>query len=141
MKKRILIATLMICLMMIPSVAFGVTYSRAKTRTIVGQAASYYHLSKSATNWLKNAAIDIIYTGRHESGGSTSAGKGHSCVGILQFDSGWRLSASLKRMKKHLHIHGDWRLSGTMSLYRFVKSYKDGGKAAIHRHWKATLGR
>ena len=126
---------------MIPTIAYGETYSRTKTRSIVTEAAQYYHLSKTATIWLKNAAIDIIYTGRHESSGSTSAGKGHSCVGILQFNRSWHLTIALTKLKKRLHIHGDWRLSGKLSLYRFVKSYKDGGKAAIRRHWKATLGR
>lgn len=140
MKVRILVIVLL-ALIMMPAVAYGKTYSRATTRIVITEAAHYYHLSKASTTWLKNAAIDIIYTGRHESSGSTTAGKGHSCVGILQFDRSWHLTKALTKLKSRLHIHGDWRLSGKLSLYRFVKSYKDGGKAAIRRHWKATLGR
>lgn len=140
MKSRFIFLVVLV-FVMIPTIAQAEVYSRAKTRTIVADACRYYHRSKADTAWLQKTAIDIVYTGRHESGGSTRAGIGHECVGILQFDSGWHLTKSLTRLKARLHIRGPWRESGKLSLYRFVKSYKDGGKAAIRRHWKATLGR
>lgn len=139
MKIRILIIALL-ALLLIPTVAYGSTYSRAKTREIVTEAGHYYHLSNSAIKWLKNAAIDIIYTGHHESGGSTSCRSG-SCVGIFQFNTSWHLTGDLKKLRKRRHILGDWRKSGVLSIYRFVRVYRDGGKHAIRKHWKATLGR
>lgn len=136
MKVRILILALLV-LIMIPTVAQAETYSRAKTRHIVADAAWYYHLNLSERIWLENAAIDIIYIGHHESGGNTSAGKAHECVGILQFNSGWHFNLHERR---YTMMHNT-RLSGYASLYRFARVMRDGGKAAIRRHWSATLGR
>jgi hypothetical protein len=123
------------------SIAQAATYSRAKTRAIVTEAGRYYGLSRSERIWLKRAAIDIIYDGAHESSGGALTGLRKSCKGILQYDGGWNQVASVRRHgKHHNHRNGDWRLCGDCSLWRFVRTYDVGGKAAIRKHWKATLG-
>ena len=88
--------------------------------------------------WSKRAENKIISIISKESGGSQTANNGHGCVGLLQFDGGWRHNYSKAYFKKH-HIKGkyrkDNRLNGYWSIHRIVKAYKDGGYANLRRHW------
>ncbi len=133
------IIAVMLIAFTLPSEAFAETLSRTETRKLVTQAAKHHHLPASDRRWLRAAAVDIIYTGAHESGGSTHAGRG--CVGLLQFDRGWHANRTERRIARKAGHRADWRLSGRASIYRFVRVYKQGGKPAIRRHWAATLGR
>ena len=140
MKSRNLLALALLLALVLPTTASAVTYSKARTRRIVAKYARSYDFGPKRTRWIKRAAIDIIYgPGAHESSGSTGCTTG-SCVGIVQFDGGWHASSYEKRLARRAHVR-DWRRSGTASLHRFVRSYRDGGKSAIRTHWKATLGR
>jgi len=137
-RKLIITALIALALFAIPTTAHAETWSKARTRKEVKAAAAHY---KVPSAWITDAAIDIIYEGAHESGGSTHAGKGRSCVGILQFNSSWHANKyewKLSRAEGHTK---DWRLSGRASIHRFVRVYRDGGKAAIKRHWRASYGR
>lgn len=116
-------------------------FSKSDVRWVVGKAAKRYDLSASDTRWLKRAAIDIIFEGAHESGGDTHAGRKRECQGILQYNSGWGTIAYERRLLRKYERHTNWRLSGIVSLYRMARVMRDGGKPAIRRHWKATLGR
>ena len=142
MRKRLLLLVLLLVLLF-PTSAHAATWKRARLRSEVAQACRFYHLSKSETRYLKRAAVDIVFDGAHESGGSTGARNG-SCVGLFQFNSGWHSTRAIKRRAKREHHHhgsGGWRSCGQCATWRFVKVYKDGGKSAIRRHWAATLGR
>ncbi|MBK5210851.1 MAG: hypothetical protein JJE36_00765 [Coriobacteriia bacterium] len=76
-----------------------------------------------------------------ESGGNQTARNG-SCVGLLQFNNGWKHTYSKAYFKKK-HIKGayrkDARLSGSWSIRRVALVYKVGGNAAVRRHWIATI--
>lgn len=84
---------------------------------------------------------EIINIIAHESGGNPRARNG-SCVGLLQFNSGWRHNYTSSYYKKH-RINGrdyrDDRLSPYWSIYRIVKVYKEGGDRYVARHWRATI--
>lgn len=117
-------------------------FTKADTRWVIGKAAKHYRLSDSDTAWLKRAAVDIVYDGAHESGGSVHAGRGRNCQGIVQFNRGWRISKYERRLlgKYEPHHRNEWRMSGIVSLYRMARVMRDGGKAAVRRHWHSTYG-
>lgn len=144
---RRLITIALIIMALTPATALAKVYSKAETRAVIREAAAFYHVP---SRWLQNAAIDIIYDGAHESGGDEKARNGN-CVGILQFyhneakhphNCGWHPTGKTKSLaKKHGHPLSKWRECGICSLYRFTKSYQQGGASAIQQHWAATLGR
>ena len=85
----------------------------------------------------ENIIINII---THESGGNERAGAGRTCVGLLQFSSGWSHSYS----KSYFTLHGiynyqtDNRLSGSWSLHRVAMIIKAGGTDALKKYWPST---
>lgn len=117
-------------------------WSKADTRFVARKACRHYKLTKAQTDAFVRAVIDIIYDGARESSGDTHCTYGQH-AGIVQFNRGWSINAFEKRLlKKYDRKHRkDWRKSGIVSIYRMVRSYRDGGMAALHQHWKATLGR
>lgn len=134
MNVRLLIITGVLLAVAAP--AHAETLSRSQVREIVTEAADHYHVKPE---WISNAAIDIIFDGVHESSGGCHAGtrKHHACIGIVSFSRSWHFS----KYERSLTTHKDPRLSGKASLYRFVRCYRDGGRKAIRKHWRASLGR
>lgn len=141
--RRFMIA-LLLTLALSPALAHADThFTRTQTRRTVERAGHYYRLNHKEIRWLKWAAVAIIYTGAAESHGHTRTDY-NGCRGILQFDGGWHSTKGIRKRARrwhHKHHAGDWRYCGTCSIYRFTKVYHDGGKAAIARHWAATLYR
>lgn len=139
----------LILLLTIPTTAQARVFTKAETRRTVREAAHFYHVP---SRWIEDAAIDIIYTGVHphipdkdearESNGDEKAGARKRCKGLLAFDPRWNPTGKTKTLaKKHGHELKDWKLCGECSIYRMVKSYQMGGRAAIRRGWRSTLGR
>ena len=86
----------------------------------------------------ENTVLRII---TRESGGSETARNG-SCVGLLQFNNGWKHNYSKAYFnKKHIKgaYHKDARLSGSWSIRRIARVYRIGGSAAVRSHWIATI--
>lgn len=85
----------------------------------------------------ENIIINII---THESGGNERAGAGRTCVGLLQFSSGWKHNYT----QSYFTLHGisnfqtDNRLSGSWSLHRVAMIIKAGGTTALKRYWPHT---
>lgn len=150
-KKALLLVSTVLALTLasVPTIAQAKahTWSQARVKQEVVEAGKFYHLSDAKITYLKGAAVDIIFAlpGKpaHESGGNYYATNG-SCKGSFQFNSGWHLTKRLSKLAKkehHHHYKGEWRYCPECSVYRFVKVYVDGGKPALYRHWKSTLGR
>lgn len=148
MRKHIALAIAL--LLLFPSGVHAKTWSRKQLRQEVKAAAKHYRLSKADTQWLERASVDIVYVGAHESSGAWKAGSPGGCYGIFQFQprrringrwTGWRRPKAVMRHLHHHHKGNSWRACAKCATWRFVKSYRDGGKAAIRKHWKATLGR
>lgn len=118
-------------------------WSRTRLTQEVADAAKFYHLSTTQTRWIKRAALDVVFDGSYwESSGGWYSGEYGACKGIFQFNGGWSQTKAIARLAKrehHKHHNGNWRLCAHCSTYRFVKSYKDGGRNAIRKHWGATL--
>ena len=134
----VIVVLWLLAALLLPDSAHAETWSKDRTRREVRAAAAYY---KVPSKWITDAAIDIVYDGAHESSGCTHAGKGTSCVGLFQFNRSWHASKKEWRLARAEGHTKDWRLSGRASVYRFVRVYRDGGRAAIKRHWRATYGR
>lgn len=128
------------------------TFTKSETRAIATQALSYYHVPKAEQTWAITSLIDIVYTGVHpcipdrkerrESSGDEKAGARKRCKGLLAFDPRWNATAKIRSLsKQHDHKVSAWKLCGVCSIYRYARSYDQGGKPAIRRHWRATLGR
>lgn len=125
------------------SPAYAKPWSRDKVWATASDAAIYYKMSPSEVEWIADAAVDIVWDGAAESHGHKLTGSVSGCYGLFQFDPSWHLGKRLaKRARRadHNHKHG-WRGCRVCSTYRFVRVYRDGGKAAIERHWRATLYR
>lgn len=136
------IVALTLLLLSIPATAHAKAWSKDRLRAEISEASRYYHLSASEERWLRKAGVDIVFVGAHESSGAKHAHSGQH-RGMWQFSRSWNLGKGLHRRKKldgHTHPDG-WECCRECSTYRFVKSYKDGGKTALRRHWRATLGR
>ena len=139
--SRIALFVSMIVLATITSTQSAFALSRhevasRKWRTEVRTQLKRHHIYSKAR---ENTIINII---AHESTGRENARNG-VCVGLLQFNSGWKHNYSKHYFKKH-HIKGyrqDNRLSGSWSIHRIVMVYKQGGSRAVQRHWKATYRR
>lgn len=154
MKRRLLPALIAFAALLVPckatAPAYGATvFSKATTAHVAREACRYYGVSDE---WIVPAIIDIVYElpGKpaHESNGDTKAKNG-DCWGIVQFlhnphkhphKCGWHANKKEKALAKSDGVK-DWRLSGKASIYRIVRAYRDGGKANIRSHWRATLGR
>jgi len=140
---RILRITAMALLLFsIATTAHAQAWTKNRLRAEISEAARYYHLSSSQEAYLRRAGVDIVFEGAHESSGAAHAHSGQH-RGMWQFNRSWRLGKGLHLRKQrdgHTHSHG-WECCRECSTYRFVKVYKDGGKAALRRHWRATLGR
>lgn len=135
--KRFILALLICMTLTAPAIA-RTAWTRSQTAEQVRKAAAAYNVPRT---WITRAAIDIIYIGAAESHGRYWLYNGIH-AGILQFNTGWKQSAKDKaRHRNHKYRVSDWRCCPQCSINRFVRSYKDGGKAAIQRHWKATLYR
>lgn len=117
-------------------------WSKADTRFVARKACRRYKLTKAQTDAFVRAVIDIIYDGARESSGDTHCTYGQH-AGIVQFNRSWHINSYEKKLlKKYDKKHKrDWRKSGIVSIYRMVRSYRDGGMATLRRHWKATLNR
>jgi hypothetical protein len=136
------ITALVLLLLAIPATAHAKAWTKDRLRSEISEASRYYHLSPSDETWLRKAGVDIVFVGAHESSGAKHAHSGQH-RGMWQFNRSWRLGTALhqrKRLDGHTHSDG-WECCRECSTYRFVKSYKDGGRAALRRHWQATLGR
>jgi len=121
-------------------VASAGVWSKKRTKSVTTAVAKHYHIGKKGRAWLRRAVVDIVYTGAHESGGSTNCTTG-SHVGIFQFNTSWHLTKWQKKLKKKMHFKRDWRRSGKLSIYRFVKVYQVAGKSKIKQHWVKTYGK
>ncbi len=115
-------------------------WTNAKLSEQIGKAGKAYHLSSSDIKWLKNAGNQIVFVKRAESHGKYWAKNG-SCWGLFQFNGNWKQNAKdkLRHKKYHKYNVSNWRLCPQCATNRFVRVYKEGGKSAIARHWKATL--
>lgn len=159
--RRLTITTLLLLALASPAHAAPVglnarVLTKAQTRSIVREACRAYHVPST---WLVPAIIDIAYTGVHpnildrlerrESDGDCHASNG-PCQGFGQFfhdpvtSKGWHQNAADRRRairEGHKHDRHGWRHCGRCVIYRMVRCYRDGGKPAIRRHWRATLYR
>jgi len=126
----------------ITSPAFARTaWTKTQLTNKVEQASRVYHLTYSQTKWLQKAALDIVFIGAAESHGAYWARNGQH-AGMFQFTPSWSQNKyDRTRHRNHKYRVNDWRLCPCCSVLRFVRSYRDGGKSAIERHWKATLYR
>jgi hypothetical protein len=133
---------LITALLIIPATAHARTpWSKDRTTLEVRRACNRYGISRTGTAWLQRAAVDIIYTGAHESSGRWWAVGGQH-RGILQFTPSWNQNRADKIRHARDHgWHSDWRYCPSCSIYRFARVYKEGGRAKIEQHWKATLYR
>ena len=139
--RRIALLVIMIALATVTSTQPALATDRHaiashKWRAEVRSQLKRHHIYSKAR---ENTIINII---AHESTGNQNARNG-VCVGLLQFNSGWKHNYSQHYFKKH-HIRGyrrDNRLSGSWSIHRIVMVYKQGGNAAVKRHWAATYRR
>ena len=112
--------------------AYGYSHRVERWRPVLKTAARHYHLSAARTRWIVRKGLHIIHG---ESRGNVHTGSSHGCLGLFQFDTGWKHHITIG----HRHYR-DFRWSGRASCFRFVKVYKVGGKRAIRRHWRATFG-
>jgi hypothetical protein len=96
-------------------------WSKADVEWVTRRALRDYDIPAREHAWVVAAAVRVA---TRESGRRPKARNGQH-LGMMQFNSGWK--------------GGDKRLDGKWSVYRFVRVYRDGGKAAIRRHWKATI--
>lgn len=89
------------------------------------------------TKYRLDVLMNII---EHESGGNERAGAGRTCVGLLQFTSGWKhnYTQSYFTLHKISNFQTDNRLSGSWSLHRFAHVLRDGGMTAVKKHWSST---
>lgn len=89
------------------------------------------------TKYRLDVLMNII---EHESGGSERAGAGRTCVGLLQFTSGWKHNYTQSYFTQHgiTNFQTDNRLSGSWSLHRFAHVLRDGGMTAVKKHWSST---
>lgn len=142
MSRRIVlfIMTLAFAVTLFPTSAFAADKHdvvRKKWGAEVRRQLKRHHL------WTKKRENQIINIITHESGGNSKARNG-SCVGLLQFNNGWKHNYSNSYYKKH-SIKGrnlaDDRLSGYWSIHRIVHVYRDGGDKYVARHWAATINR
>lgn len=104
------------------SVASVGTRAGFPTRKHLEAACAFYRIPTAERAWVIAAGTRIA---SRESGNREGARNG-DCLGLYQFDAGWGSEAQ--------------RLSGAWSCRRFVRAYRDGGKANIRRHWAATIG-
>lgn len=102
-------------------VASGKAWSSAKVRSTLEAACAKYGITGSDKAWIVAAGLKVAWG---ESRYNPSARNG-SHLGIMQFRPEWGTAAQ--------------RLNGTWSLYRFVRVFRDGGKAKIQQHWAATI--
>lgn len=84
-------------------------------------AAKSYGLTAEQTAWVVETGCRVAY---RESTYRPDARNGQY-LGLFQFGDAWGSVSE--------------RLDGVWSCYRFVRVYRDGGEAAIYRHWKATV--
>ena len=139
-----ILTTLLLAALLLPSAAHAKSWDKARLRKEVRTAAKHYKLTKAETRWLERAAVDIVFRlpgkPRCESSGGWRVGSKSGCYGIFQFNRAWKRPKAITK-KLGISKRIDWRQSPRASTWRFVKVYKDGGKAKIRQHWKATLGR
>ena len=142
MSKRIVLFTVILAfaLMVFPASSFAASRESNVRKKWGAEIRSQLKRHKIWTQKRENDIINII---AHESGGNPKARNG-ACVGLLQFDNGWKHNYSNSYFKKHKIKGGnpkDDRLSGYWSIHRIVQVYKDGGDKAVRRHWAATINR
>lgn len=99
----------------------GTTWSRGQVESTLRSAAGEYGLSAADTEWIVSKGADIAWS---ESRYRTAVVNSSGHAGLFQFSSSW---GSLEQ-----------RTDPVWSCYRFVKVFKDGGKAKIVQHWAAT---
>jgi len=127
--KRLLIVAFLVAVLT-PSAAFAYPARVHRWEPTLRAACRFYHLDRWDTHWAVSKGLGII---DRESGGSPTARNG-SCVGIFQFNAGWRHHITLGGVH-----YADFRRSGRGSCYRFVKVLRVGGRRAVARAWSATL--
>lgn len=146
-KLGLLICSVAIALTFVfPSMAMAKQphWNRTQLKREIVIAGKDLHMSKVKIKRAEKYAVDIVFDGRHESGGGWYTGANHACKGIFQFNSGWHLPKSIKKIgkTKHWKYHKhNWRLNAHASTYRFMYTYKHGGYRSIHNAWVATLGK
>jgi len=141
MKKPIVLLTLtlLLCFILPVSTQAMTTqqYVNHRWRATVRKQLKLQHI------WSREKERRILNIICHESSGHPGARNG-SCVGLLQFNNGWRHNYSKHWFKKH-HLtgkyHRDNRRNGSWSIYRIVRVYKVGGTRAVQRHWHSTYWR
>ena len=152
----LLLAVTMLFASVIPAMASQNSKEASKNvqrwKPTVIAAAKYYHVYSP---FIVTKALHIM---AGENGGSEHSKTSRSCIGLFQFDGGWIHSYYGKHFRAPLSAHlirihvvknskgqlvwrnhpKDWRQCGTCSIYRFMKSYHDGGLRTIKSHWRAT---
>lgn len=98
-------------------------WAKRQVQWALGRACAHYGIPKAERAWVIGAGTHIAYG---ESRYNTKA-KGGQHLGLFQFNRSWAGTEAQK-------------LSGKWSCYRFVRVYRDGGKAAVRQHWRATVG-
>ncbi len=136
-KWKVIVLTIIVLFITTPAYAHT-SWTKTQLKAELIRASSHYNVSPT---WITKAGIDIVFIGCAESHGAYRARNGN-CVGLFQFNSSWHQNkADIRRHQHHTYKTKDWRLCPECSVYRFVRCYRDGGKLAIARHWKSTLGR
>ena len=140
MSRRIVLfaVVLAFAVMLFPTATFASSRNSYVRKKWGAEIRSQLKRHKIYSKTRENQIINII---AHESGGNPKARNG-SCVGLLQFNSGWKHNYSNSYYKKH-KIKGknpsDDRLSAYWSIHRIVQVYKEGGDRYVARHWAATI--
>jgi hypothetical protein len=111
------------------SASNGRAWSAAQVTAALKQAAAYYGLTAAQTEWVAATGARIAY---RESTYRPYAVNSSNHAGLFQFSGAWGSGACS-------HGANDWRVCGICSCYRFVRVYKEGGEAAVARHWAATI--
>jgi len=114
-----------------PMVAHGYPAKVTRWEPTIRAAAHFYRLSAADTRWAVTNGLHIIYG---ESRGNTNTGHINGCFGLFQFNTSWTHHTTLAGVH-----YADFRRSGRGSVYRFVKVLHIGGRAAVRRHWAATI--
>lgn len=103
------------------AVSSGTTWSRGQVEATLRAAAGEYGLSAGDTGWIVSKGADIAW---RESRYRTAVVNSSGHAGLFQFSKSWGSLAN--------------RTDPVWSCYRFVRVFRDGGKAKIQQHWAAT---